>query len=983
MMRINFRINRGIGSPTDLSSYVSLKRNAFLFSAFLFLLITVNAQTPETVSQVIVSGKKASSDFILAEKGVVAPILVSAYEYPGVIDVLKYFQADVKAVTGSEPRISIDAIPHTQQIIIVGTLGQSTLIDNLVKANKLNVDGIKGKWENSLIEVVEKPFPNVDRALVIVGSDKRGTIFGVFDISAKIGVSPWYWWADVPVVKQSNIYIKAGKYNLGEPKVKYRGIFLNDEEPALGRWAVDNYGGFNHQFYTKLFELMLRLKSNYLWPAMWWASFNSDDPQNPEIADRLGIVIGTTHHEPMNRAHAEWKKDGKGAWNYETNKEELQKFWINGLKRIGDKEVIVNLGMRGDGDEAMTEDTNIALLEKIVADQRKMIVDIMGEPVEKTPQMWALYKEVQDYYDHGMRVPDDVTLLLCDDNWGNIRKLPKPGTAPRKGGYGIYYHFDYVGGPRNYKWLNTSPIARVWEQMNLAYEHGVDHLWLVNVGDLKPMEYPISFFLDYAWNPADIPADKLPQYAINWAAQQFGDKNAEEIASLLDAYTKFNSRRKPELLAPDTYSLIHFREAETVVDEYNKLVDRAQKVGKKLSKEYADAFYQLVMHPIEACANLNELYVTVAKNHQYAQQWRVNTNDLAKKAEQLFNKDAEITDYYHTKLSGGKWKNMMSQTHIGYTYWQQPEKNVMPEVKIVQTKNDASMGVAVEGSTNYKPAFQGDLILPVFDPFHKQTYYLEIFNQGKKQLNFEISAEKAWVKLSESKGKITTDKRIFVTIDWGKAPDGEESSPITITGSDGSTAIVHAKIFNPAKDVSDGLKGYVESNGYIAIEAENFTKNLPGSLATWKKIPGLGRTLSAMHPVPVNASRQNPRSGSPVLEYDFVTFKTGEIKVNAIISPTLNIYNDEGLEFAVSIDDQDPVLVNIHKNFSFQDWEESVRTNSRVLTTTHTLASPGNHTLKVWMVDPGIVLERIEIITGEPKKSYLGAPQSVKIGGKK
>jgi len=941
------------------------------------------AQNVKIYSDFFVSGKKSSSDFILAEKGVVAPLVVSAFDYPGVIEVMKYLQADVKAVTGVEPKLLLDAIPENKQIVIVGTLGNSPLIDRLINTNKINVNDIKGRWENSLIEVVENPFPNVARALVIVGSDKRGTMFGIVDLSAKMGVSPWYWWADVPIPQQSNMYVKAGRYDLGEPKVKYRGIFLNDEEPCLGRWTVEKYGGFNRQFYEKLFELILRLKGNYIWPAMWWASFNTDDPWNAELADKMGIVMGSSHHEPMGRAWAEWKKNGIGAWNYETNSAELKKFWTEGIKRIENHEVIVNMAMRGDGDEAMSAETNISLLEKIVADQRKIIADVTGKPITNTPQMWALYKEVQDYYDKGMRVPDDITLLLCDDNWGNIRKLPKPGTPVRKGGYGIYYHFDYVGGPRNYKWVNTCPIPRIWEQMNLAYEHGVKQLWLVNVGDLKPMEYPISFFLDYAWNPEIWSAEKLPEYAIKWAAQQFGEKQSKDIAYLIDTYTKYNSRRKPELLAPETYSLINFHEAENVVDDYNKLLDMAQKTGKKLSKEYTDTYYQLVLHPIEACANLNKLYLTVAKNRLYSDQSRVNTNDLANQAELIFKKDAEITEYYHTKLSGGKWNNMMNQTHIGYTGWQQPDKNSLPDVEVIQPKSEPSMGVAVEGSDKFCPLFRGDLLLPVFDPFNKQAYYVEIFNQGKKSFSFEIVPGQPWVKVSETKGKVETDKRITVQIDWGKAPEGENSAPITIKGSEGSLVTVLVMIKNPSEEQRKSISGFVESNGYISIEAEHFSKNMASSNASWKLIPGLGRTLSAMHPLPVTSPRQNPKSGSPVLEYNLYLFSSGDIKVNAFLAPTFNIYNDEGLELAVSIDDEEPQIVNMHKDFTFQDWEEAVRNNCRVVTSTHTVSNPGSHTLKIWMVDPGIVLEKIIIQTGEMKQSYLGAPESANVTLKK
>ena len=295
--------------------------------------------------------------FAIAQNGEIATLVVGSNDFIGVKKTLEYFKTDLKNVTGLEAIIIYDSIPSAKNIVLVGTLGKSALIDQLVVENKINVDDINGKWENSLIQVVKNPFVGVENALVIVGSDKRGTMFGVFDISRKMGVSPWYWWADVPVVKNDNIYVKNGRYNLGEPKVKYRGIFLNDEEPALGHWAVEKYGGFNHEFYEKVFELMLRLKSNYIWPAMWWASFNADDPLNAQMADDMGIVLGTSHHEPMDRAHAEWKaKEVKGAWDYETNAVELREFWREGIERIGEREVIVNMAMRGDGDVEMSED---------------------------------------------------------------------------------------------------------------------------------------------------------------------------------------------------------------------------------------------------------------------------------------------------------------------------------------------------------------------------------------------------------------------------------------------------------------------------------------------------------------------------------------------------------------------------------------------------------------------------------------------------
>ncbi len=407
-------------------------------------------------------------------------------------------QQDIEMLTGQKAEIVTKLPLSADHLIIIGSLDHSPLIKKLAAEKKIHTEGLAGQWEKFQLETIINPSRGIGSALLITGSDKRGTAYAVFELSKKMGVSPWYWWADVPVKKKKDIYFKEGTYGYGSPSVKYRGIFINDEAPAFSGWTKEKFGGVNHLVYEKVFELMLRLKANYLWPAMWGNAFNDDDTLNPILAQKYGIVMGTTHHEPMLRAQQEWKRYGKGLWNYDSNEVVLKAFWKKGIEHMDSRESIVSIGMRGDGDMPMTVGSNIALLERIVKDQRQIISDVTKKPASETPQLWALYKEVQDYYDKGMRVPDDVTLLLCDDNWGNIRKLPRPGDKPRPGGYGIYYHFDYVGDPRNYKWLNTNSIPRVWEQMNLAYQYGADRIWIVNVGDLKPMELPISFFLDFA-----------------------------------------------------------------------------------------------------------------------------------------------------------------------------------------------------------------------------------------------------------------------------------------------------------------------------------------------------------------------------------------------------------------------------------------------------------------------------------------------------
>jgi hypothetical protein len=463
--------------------------------------------------------------------------------------------------------------------------------------------------------------------------------------------------------------------------VKYRGIFINDEAPALSNWSREKFGGFNHRFYETVFELMLRLKANYLWPAMWGNAFYDDDSLNMSKATEYGMVIGTSHHEPMMRAHDEWRRYGKGQkWNYDSTTAALQQFWRSGLQRATN-EKIVTVGMRGDGDEPMSRETATALLERIVADQRKIITEVTRKPAAETPQLWALYKEVQDYYDKGMRVPDDVTLLLCDDNWGNIRRLPALNDKPRKGGYGIYYHFDYVGGPRNYKWVNTNHISRVWEQMHLAWAYNARQIWIVNVGDIKPMEFPISFFLDYAWNPTRIGPDDLTAYTTQWAEKQFGSSNAALIANCIDSYSKKNSRRKPELLDANTYSF-NYNEWYRAMAEYDILNSSVKMIKDKLPAIYHNAFYQLVEHPVKACNNLYQLYYAAAQNKRLAQNSDTLANYYARQVKKYYEQDSLITQEYHA-LANGKWNHMMSQTHIGYTYWQQPAANKIPATEFV------------------------------------------------------------------------------------------------------------------------------------------------------------------------------------------------------------------------------------------------------------------------------------------------------------
>jgi hypothetical protein len=798
----------------------------------------------------------ANTYFPLISNGMPLPVLSETSDYQGVHHAIKNLMEDFRMVSSNLPNTE-----KGKQVLIIGTIGKSAIIDRLVKDGKIKGADLKNKNEKYLIQIVENPLDGVESALVIAGSDKRGTIYGIYELSAQIGVSPWYYWADVSIEHRNNLYVKPGIYTEGEPAVKYRGIFLNDEAPALSGWSRVTFGGFNHKFYEKVFELILRLKGNYLWPAMWGSAFYDDDPENGALADEMGIVMGTSHHEPMAMAQSDWhRRGGKSKeWNYVTHEKKLQDFWRDGIKRSNDWERVVTVGMRGDGDEAMSEDTNISLLETIVKDQRKIIAEVTGKKADKTPQVWALYKEVQDYYDHGMRVPDDVILLFCDDNWGNIRKLPDLTKKLHKGGYGIYYHFDYVGAPRNSKWINISPIQRIWEQMNLSYLHGVDQLWVVNVGDLKPMEYPISFFLDMAWNPKQFNAQNLLDHTERWCVQQFGEKYAKEIAHMINLYTKYNRRVTPEILTDKTYSLENYNEFETVVNDYRSLALDALRLYTQLPEKYRDAYYQLVLYPVNACCNLYEMYYAVAKNKQLSAKKDLLANDYADKARECFERDSLLTYEYNNVIAGGKWKHMMDQTRIGYSSWQEPKRNIMPKVTYISEKD-----------------------------------------------------------------------------------------------------VIKEKIF-------------LEKNGYVSIEAENFARLNNSDRIHWEVIPYFGKTKSGITTFPQNAY---PKSSEELyLEYDIEFESTGEFEVQLLLAPTLNFNENKGLRYEISLGGNNPQTINFNGHYRGElgRWQAEHIIKS---ITKHKVEKTGKHTLRFRVLEPGIVLQKILINTGGLKESYLGAPES-------
>lgn len=984
--------------------------------ACLAIAVAVSTMTAQRVwalgQEQYVQFSATAGGFTVLNANETATIYVDAKDWPGVLRAAKDLSNDIKEITGRTPDVISGGNLTGRNVIIIGTIGKSEVINRLVAAGKVDVSGIKGKWESYFTQVIRKPLTGVDSALVICGSDKRGTIYGIYDLSEESGQSPWYYWADVPAKKHSELYVKAGKFTVGEPSVKYRGIFFNDEAPSLTEYIRTKYGdvptntdpskgplippgvaNYGHEFYSHVFELLLRCKGNYLWPAMWNNAFNEDDPANAATADMYGIVMGTSHQEPMMRAQKEWDRLPRsltgGPWNYATHPDVLDKFWRDGLVRNKNFEQIITMGLRGENDTEMVkgQDQAIALLNRIIPAQRKIIAEAVNPDLTKVPQVWALYKEVQNYYETGgLHPPDDVTLLWAEDNNGNIRRLPTDEERKRSGGAGIYYHFDYHGGPTDYRWVDTSPISRIWDQMSLAKQYGADRIWVVNVGKFKNLEFAVDYWLNLGWNFNRWTNNSMREYTGLWATREFGAEHADEIAEIMTLYTKYNGRRKPERLTTGTYSAVDYNEAETVAADYNALAARAEALAKLMPKDEQNAFYELVLFPVQACANLNEMYAAAARNDLYAQQGRASANDFADIARRDFAKDAELMKYFNTEFAGGKWNHFQDDVHIGYTSWAEPKTPSMSQIQLTAVPASAppTLGVAVENSAAAWPGGQGDPKLPKFNSIAQQKRFIDVFNRGTGTVEFTVTPSDPWIITSTSKGSVARDERVWISIDWPKAPKGAASGHVRVAQGDVAVDVgVEAK---SAPDVSHAtLTGFVEDDGFVSIEPEHYSGKTDSGDLKWIRVQDYGRTLSAMRGEgPVAFGPLDPAKGSPHLEYKVYFFTSGEATVDSILAPNLAFIPGRDLHFALSIDDQKPVMVTgvpttvaaSGTAWNGSEWAKNVMDEVRTVSAEVQVPSPGYHTLKVWLVDPGITIQKILIDLGGLKPSYLGPPES-------
>lgn len=925
-------------------------------------------------------------DFPLVDAGAAVAVFVDAADDPAVIRAAGDLQADIERVSGVRPEL-LDTLPdRATGLVLVGTLGSSPVIDKLVDDGRLDVSHVRGRWEASVTQVVEHPVPGVERALVIAGSDRRGTIYGVYDTSERIGVSPWYWWADVPVERRDTVTLPAGRFLRREPSVRYRGVFINDEQ-NLTTWShrtQEPDKNIGPETYKRIFELLLRLKANYLWPAMHpYSDFFNKYRENPELADEYGIVVGSSHPEALlrNGVH-EWEPwaaehpnaDGSlPVYDYTVNPAVISDYWRARARQNAAYESSWTLGMRGLHDSALetkyatTVPEKVVVMNDIIADQRRILTEEVGAAVE--PQIFIPYKEVLELYNAGVQIPDDVTLIWPDDNHGNMRQLPNDTERARSGGNGIYYHLSYWGRPKSYLWLDTTQLAKVWQELRRVYEHGVERMWIFNVGDLKSIETGLSFSMDMAWDVDRWGPDEVEDFLAEWEGRQFGRRYGREIAAIRTEYYRLAAELRPEFIAPGILSVIHHGdEAGRRMAAYHALLERVRAVAAKVPTEYADAFYELVEYPAHGAYLMNLKYYWADRNALAVRQGRgAGANRFADLALAAHADEQALTLRYNTQVAGGKWDG-----YINPYPSQIPKAPGRPTVTRVPRTETSGLGVAAEGNET------GVARPLLFSSYTRDRRFVDVFNTGFLTLDWAAEAGASWVRLSASGGSLTEQTRVWVDVDWERAPEGTLDTSVTVTGG-GRSVEVPVRVVNDGARARRRARGFVEANGYVSIDAAHFEQRVARGGARWRVVRGLGRRTGAVEAVPSTAASVTSdfASRAPELRYRVRFSSTGTFPVTVFRLPSLD---ERGYRrVAVALDDQSAAVLTgqaVATGNRGDAWARNVEDGVEKLITTVTVAEPGEHVLRIFMVDAAIAVDQIVVDTGGLPVSYLAAPES-------
>ena len=967
----------------------------------LAFLVTFSGSTSGQTKAEWVSDVYRRGDFKLSERTRVADIVVSRDDFKVVQIAAENFVADVQRVTGKKPVLRNDTNHLQGHVVFAGTVGKSSLIDSLASNGKLDVSQLRGQWESFLITTVANPVPGVSLGLVIAGSDRRGTAFGIFELSQAIGVSPWYWWADVTPRHRDSLFIKARARREGPPSVQYRGIFINDEDLGLQPWAAKTFdpelGDIGPKTYARVFELLLRLKANTVWPAMHSCTkaFNLY-PDNKRVADDYAIVMGSSHAEPMLRNNVtEWKEKHED-YDYTRNADGVRRYWEQRVEQNGKFESIYTIGMRGIHDSPIqgpaTQPERIKVLEQIFADQRGLLAKHVRDDVTTVPQIFCPYKEVLSDYRNGLKVPDDVTIVFPDDNFGYIRYLPTEAERKRRGGFGVYYHASYLGGPLSYLWLNTTPPSLIWEEMSKAYDHGVRKFWMLNVGDIKPAEISIDLFMQMGWDRTKWQRHNLGSFLVEWADSKFGSKHAAEIARIMDQYYRLGYARKPEHLQwnfanedrkPTALTAFDYGdEVQRRIEAYETLREHVDRLYAEFPPHLKDSLYELVVYPVRASALANRRYFAFEKAREYMVQGRASAHEWTRRGEEATRLVNVETTYFNEKLAGGKWRHMMSEVPPG-DMWQNMRMRTpaAPATLTEMLSDTAGLGVAIEGRR--EPLNDEAAALPVINGLTRETPFIDVFNTGKAAAPWKATTGQRWIRLSHTGGDLRHDTRVLVSVDWTRIPKEEKfSGTVEISGA-GVRRFITVTVFNPRVSVETGT--FVETGGVVSIEAEHYS-HVSGILAStnplimWEVIPGLGRTGDAVSVSPTTAAsiKTEDISIGPAMNYPVYLFSAGKLNVICHLLPTFPITTGQGLRYAVAFDNQPPQIVTVGADLvtPSRQWSLNVLNASTTGTSRHHVPTPGAHTLKIYMVDAGVVLDKIVIDAGGLRPSYLGPPET-------
>lgn len=998
--------------------------------------------------------------------GQAAPILVEQSGYEGVRRIAGAVAEDICLVTDVKPELvdegwlaeragaagsasdgsraeAAGGQGGVSRLILCATLGSSALLDGLEERGMFDVSGIRGKREVFGIKLLDRPFEGVDTALVICGSDKRGTIYGMFTLSEYLGVTPLVYFGDAAPAKCADPAVGEDIETVSrEPSVRYRGFFINDEWPCFGNWACSHFGGVNASMYRNVFEFLLRMKGNYLWPAMWASSFPLDGPgsANEELADIYGVVMGYSHHEPCLRASEEWDKvRGEGTrygneWNFYTNEQGLLNYWEDSLKRSGRYENVITIGMRGERDSSMLGDNatvaeNVNLLKDIIRKQRKLIRENVDRDLSEVPQMLALYKEVEAYFYGDENVAglkdweelDDVICMLCEDNFGHMRTLPTEEIRNHKGGFGMYYHFDYHGGPISYEWVDSTPLWKTWEQMCTAYEYGVRDLWIVNVGDLKFHEVPLTYFMALAydfdrWGSSN--QDSYREFAELWARSCFPAAGRElqgKAAELLTGYIDMNHRRRPESMNEDIYHPCHYLEADRMLAEAERLEALNRELEAKLPPAEYPGYYSMAGFPAAVSANLLKMHLYAGKSRHYAKQGRAaGANFCAVSAAGCVERDKRLAQEFAAFLDG-KWDGMQLASHVGFTKWNEdgcryPVLSMLPpcdrDRMSVSRKDEERVAFKNYGSPE---------MIRVHDFLDEgcTQVVLELADDGQESLDYEISVEggvmPAWLSVSPMSGELKGGRFSFpdagmfwdgehaaasaernsscggaiqevaLCCDREKLPNAQERAVLYIKGGDTTVAVevVGAK----AGTESLPPMTFLPRRGVIVMNADHYAAKRDVAGGAFRRIEGYGQYGVAMKVAPGTAFF-DADGESPALTYRFLIPRRGDYLVEILAAPTNPSVSGQGIRFRVESAGVSQILELVPEDFKAGDTRDA-RWCQGVLDQIHKAGTvmhfeEGVRELTLGALEAGFLPERIRVypVGSRMSVSYLGAEES-------